>query len=476
MWRVWRCRWWLRLSLLKGDATLFSMTSSCYAIWLQKRVASPFNKRAQVLSDRPRILLIAPHNSYRIAPYIQAAQKLNLDVLVVSQGKYSLVSEVAAGVHVDFGDLDQALKQISVAINKYPVTGIVGTDDLSVTLASTIGKTLGLPHNPPEAALLSRRKDLARAQLKESGLPVPDHTRIHLDRYKEDIGRVHYPCVIKPVSLSGSRGVIRADNDRQFLEACERISAILSREQHLPEEERKYALVEEFISGPEFAVEGLLRNGNLQVLALFDKPDPLEGPYFEETYYITPSRLEPHLQEVITRCVSDACAAYGLQEGPVHAEVRLHEQTPYIMEVAARTIGGQCARLLQFGTGHSLEELVLSHAVGNFLPIKKDMGAAGVLMIPVPQSGILRRVEGIMQALKVPFIDDVEISVREGYELVPLPEGASYLGFIFARAPTPEQVEKSLRDAHAHLKFIIAPVLDVQCFKGDATLFYTNSA
>ena len=420
------------------------------------------DSRMRIVSH-PRILLIAPHNSYRIAPYIQAAQNLKLDILVVSQGKYSLVSEVAAGVHVDFQNMELALQKIKEAIQKYPVSGVIGTDDLTVSLASQIGESLDLAHNPPEAALLSRRKDLARAHLKTAGLSsVPEHIRIPLAQHIEQAENIQFPCVVKPVSLSGSRGVIRADNSQQFNDACERISGMLSKEQQLPEEERDYILVEEFISGPEFAVEGLLSNGQLQVLALFDKPDPLEGPYFEETYYITPSRLEPRLQDRIIRCVSDACHAYGLLEGPVHAEVRLKDEAPWIMEVAARTIGGQCARLIELGTGYPLEEMVLLHAVGNPLPVRNDQGAAGVLMIPIPRAGILRRVEGLMQALDVPFIEDIEISIREGYELVPLPEGSSYLGFIFASAPTPDKVEKALRKAHGYLKIITAPVLSVQ--------------
>ena len=412
--------------------------------------------------SHPRILLIAPHNSYRIAPYIQAAQNLKLGVLVVSQGQYSLVSEVAAGVHVDFQNMELALQQIKEAIQKHPVSGVVGTDDLTVSLASQIGESLGFAHNPPEAALLSRRKDLARAHLKTAGMSVPKHVLIPLVQHKEKEGCIQYPCVVKPVSLSGSRGVIRADNSQQFSEACERISIMLSKEQQLPEEERDSILVEEFISGPEFAVEGLLNKGQLQVLALFDKPDPLEGPYFEETYYITPSRLESRLQDRIIQCVSDACHAYGFVEGPIHAEVRLNDESPWIMEVASRTIGGQCARLIELGTGCPLEEMVLLHAIGSPLPIRKDKGAAGVLMIPIPRAGILRRVEGLMQALDVAFIEDIEISVREGYELVPLPEGSSYLGFIFASAPTPDKVEKALRKAHACLKIITAPVLNVQ--------------
>lgn len=414
----------------------------------------------------PRLLLVSPHNSYRIAPYIEAAHVLGIDILVVSQGKHSLVSAVASGLHVDFSQPQQAMETILAEAARAPFSGIVGTDDSTVELAATLATHLGLLHNDPRSALYSRRKDLARSRLQEAGLAVPRHVRLALNESPLLPGDLAFPCVVKPLSLSGSRGVIRVE-DRQALEdAMARIGHILREEGSLSQEERTHVLVEEFVSGPEVAVEGILMAGEFTLLALFDKPDPLEGPYFEETYYITPSRHAPDLQQQAVKRVQQACAAYGLREGPVHAELRLHDDDAWIMEVAARTIGGQCARLLRFGTGHGLESLVLAHAIGRGLPAVAGEGAAGVLMIPIPGHGILRRVEGIMKALKVPFIEDLEISVREGYELVPLPEGASYLGFIFARAPTPEQAEQALREAHACLNIVLAPAIRVEDARG----------
>jgi hypothetical protein len=210
------------------------------------------------------------------------------------------------------------------------------------------------------------------------------------------------------------------------------------------------------------ALEGLLQQGELEVLAIFDKPDPLQGPYFEETYYVTPSRHSTELQQQIKATVMAACAGLGLREGPVHAEVRLAERGCVIIEVASRTIGGECARLLSFGTGSSLEALVIAHAIGQPLAIRPPAGAAGVLMIPIKEAGILRRIEGITAARAVPFIDDILISIRDGYELVPLPEGSSYLGFMFASAATPEQVEAALRTAHGHLNVVVGPLLKIE--------------
>jgi biotin carboxylase len=270
--------------------------------------------------------------------------------------------------------------------------------------------------------------------------------------------------VVKPLALSGSRGVIRADTPAALSEACERIGRILT-EVHDPYE-RGHVLVEGFVPGPEVALEGILEAGRLRVLALFDKPDPLDGPFFEETYYVTPSRLPAQVRAGVAARVQEACRAYGLIRGPVHAEARLHAGDAWVLEVAARTIGGQCARLLHFGTGRGLEELVLAQASGLPLALEPPAEAAGVLMIPTPRAGLLRRVEGVLAALRVPFVEDVEISVREGYVLVPLPEGSAYLGFVFARAPTAELAERALREAHARLTVVTVPLLSVMAAAG----------
>jgi biotin carboxylase len=260
------------------------------------------------------------------------------------------------------------------------------------------------------------------------------------------------------VALSASRGVIRADNRAQLLAAAARIQVLLANAGLTDPDERDTILAEEFIPGVEVAVEGLLTRGQLDILAVFDKPDPLDGPYFEETYYITPSRLDPQSLGAIHDAISAACAAYGLRQGPIHAECRINDQGVWIVEVAARTIGGSCGRLLRFGTGHGLEELVVMHALGEHPELRAEAGGAGVLMLPIPQAGILRRVEGVLAAQQVPYIEELIIDVREGYELVPLPEGASYLGFIFARAPNAEQTEAALRAAHACLRVVVAPL------------------
>lgn len=404
-----------------------------------------------------RVLLIAPYASYRTAPFIQAAQRLQAEVVIASQDRCALVGAHTLGVHLDPGDLDAALRTLLAQAQHTPFSAVIGTDDASTELAARVSGALSLAHNPRHAVLTARRKDLARACLTQAGVAAPWHRRIDLRHaLAPQLAGMVFPCVVKPVGLSASRGVIRADTADELVRAIERIEKILASIDET--EERHTLLVEEFIPGAEVAVEGLLTDGRLKLLAIFDKPDPLDGPYFEETYYITPSRHPPAVQQLIAERVSAACAAYGLRVGPVHAECRINANGVWILEVAARTIGGLCARLLRFGTGYGLEELVLAHALGLPLTTHSDTGAAGVLMIPIPQAGILRRVEGVMAAGRVAYIDEVIIAVREGYELVPLPEASSYLGFIFARAPTPAAAEAALRAAHACLRIVVAPL------------------
>jgi len=415
---------------------------------------------------QPRLLLVAPPNSYRTPAYLAAARQHPVDVLVASEGRHSLVSEIAGGLHVDLAD-QRAVASLLAANRVRPFCGVVATDDATVELASRVAQQLGLPHNPPQAARCTRRKDLARWALAEAGTAVPAFRVIDLGRpLAAQLEVLPYPCVVKPLSLSGSRGVIRVDSAAQALSSCARVQAILAHEPPHDPFAASHLLVETFVPGPEVALEGLLSNGELQMLALFDKPDPLDGPFFEETYYIMPSRHPAAVQRQVTACVQTACRALGLQTGPVHAEVRIGGQGCVIMEVASRTIGGECARLLGAATGHSLEALVIAQATGQAVAYSEPDGAAGVLMMPIQRAGILRRIEGIRAARSVPGIEDISIGIREGYELVPLPEGGSYLGFMFARAASPQAVESALRTAWAELDVVVAPLLRLQDGRG----------
>lgn len=423
-----------------------------------------------ISQPRDRVLVIAPHGSYRTAPFIKAANNLNIDVLIASQGEHSIVSDYVDGLHVDFNDSDQAIKIILSEASKRSFSGIIGTDDTTTELASQVAKKLSLPHNDPKAVNIAQRKDLARLSLKKSEVKIPEFDLLTTTKSLEEQNiHVEFPAVIKPVVLSASRGVIRVNNDLELQQAVERVQTMLLEEKQVEQSVRELLLLEEFIPGKEVAIEAMLHDGKLDVLAIFDKPDPLNGPFFEETYYVTPTSFSEKIQQEIKQTVFESCQAYGLSEGPIHAECRINDKGVWIIEVAARTIGGLCGRLLSIGTGYSLEELVLLHAMGKRVEIKTVESAAGVLMIPIPSAGILKRVEGLLEAQRVPYINELSIEVREGYELIPLPEGNSYLGFIFAEAPTAKEAEQALRKAHDCLNIVIAPL-----WKIGGTLSATN--
>ncbi|MGH8552361.1 MAG: ATP-grasp domain-containing protein [Methylococcales bacterium] len=404
-----------------------------------------------------RVLLIAPKDSYRIPAYVESASQNGIEILIASQGQHSLVSSIAQGLQIDLDDLHLSVEIIAREARNGPFRGVIATDDSTTEIASRTALRLNLAHNPPEAVRIARRKDLAREALRNASLAVPEFRLIDLHRpLSNQMVDFPFPCVVKPLAMSGSRGVIRCDNLDQFHDAARRVEAIIAEE--VDESERRKLLVEAFIPGFEVAVEGMLSEAQLEILAIFDKPDPLDGPYFEESYYISPTRLAETVQEQIRDQVEQACRAYGLVDGPIHAECRVNAQGVWMLELAARTIGGLCSRLFRYGVGYSLEELVLRHAIGVELKRPEITVGAGVLMIPIPKAGVLRRVEGTVEAARVPFIQEVVIQVRDGYELIPLPEGASYLGFIFAVAPSAEQAERALRNAHACLNIVVAPL------------------
>ena len=191
---------------------------------------------------------------------------------------------------------------------------------------------------------------------------------------------------------------------------------------------------------------------------MFDKPDPLEGPYFEETLYVTPSRLPMTVLAEVEAVTARAARALGLREGPIHAELRVDGERVSVLELAARSIGGLCSRALRFGAGVSLEQVILRHALGLGLEdLARESTASGVMMIPIPGAGVLRGVEGQQQARAVEGIGGLEITIARGRPVVPLPEGDRYLGFMFARAASPDAVERSLRVAHGLLRIFIEP-------------------
>lgn len=404
------------------------------------------------------MLLMSPA-TYRAGAFLQAAHSLDLEVVVGIDLPETLSEYWHIPLGLDFTDPSGSLRTIVEYAREHPLAAILSVDDSASELAARAAAALSLPHNSPQAAEAARDKLLMRTLMERGGAPCPVFRPFALSADPRWIAaQVSYPCVVKPLRLSGSRGVIRANDPAEFVAAFTRLKRLLLSEGN--SELETSILVEDFIPGFEVALEGILTHGELKVLALFDKPDPLDGPFFEETIYVTPSRLARAAQAEVARCVSVASASLGLREGPVHAELRVNERGPWMLEIAGRSIGGLCSTVLEFGAGMCLEELILRHAIGEEIAdVEREDAAAGVMMIPIPAAGLLKSIHGVAEARQVPLITGVEITVKLNNSLVPLPEGASYLGFIFARSSTAAAVEAAIRQAHQLLHFEIRPEL-----------------
>jgi hypothetical protein len=401
---------------------------------------------------KKRVLLFAATTGYQVRTFADAARRLEVDLMLATDRCHILDDPWGdQAIPVRFDGPSPGLDAIC---ERGPFDGIVAVGDRPALVAAQAAARLSLRFSPPAAVLAAKDKFLARERFKNAGLNTPEY-RLVSNPVDLQLA-VRYPCVLKPTALSASRGVIRVDNPAQFLGAFERISALLDGE---PDHEIQ---AEDFIPGREFALEGLITGGRLQVLALFDKPDPLDGPFFEETIYLTPSREPAAVRNAVFDTTQRAVAALGLTDGPIHAEMRVNDAGVWMLEVAARPIGGLCSRVLRFNSDTSLEELILRHALGeNVSGYYLAPGAHGVMMIPIPRAGIYIDVSGLGQALQVAGIEDIVITAKPGQMMVPLPEGASYLGFIFARGSTADCVNSVLRQSHSLLQFSFATSLPV---------------
>ena len=410
-----------------------------------------------------RVLIIATTTGYQIRSFGEAAEKLGVRLVFASDRCDQLEDPWwDQAIPVRFFDEPGSLHAIIEGMVANPPDGVIAVGDRPVTLAARVNEVFGLPGHPVGAALASRNKLESRRSLQAAGLAVPAFRAVSLaDDPRELSLTFAYPAVVKPLAMSGSRGVIRVDNSCDFVRAFERLRTLMHQSDVRIERDAAHTvlLVETFIPGREYAVEGVLTNGTFQMLAIFDKPDPLEGPFFEETLYVTPSREPALVQDAIATAVASGATALGLRHGPLHAECRVNDAGVHLLEIAARPIGGLCSKALRFvspGGEASLEEVLLRHALRQDVSaFSRERRASGVMMIPIPHRGVFKSVDGERDARAVPDIVDLNITAKRDAMLIPLPEGRSYLGFIFARATTPLAVEQALRAAHAKLHFRI---------------------
>jgi biotin carboxylase len=420
------------------------------------------------VQQKQRLLILASKLGYQTRGFVDAVQRVGAEVALGTDRCHQLDDPWNDRAWpLEFAEPEAAAAEIVVRAREISIAAMLALGDRAPLAAALAARTLGLPYNTPESVANCRSKLGQREVLAAAGVSVPQFFDFAFtDSVDAILPRVKFPCVVKPLRLSASQGVIRANNAAELRAAIARVRALVESPevQVTREAELDRVLVEEYLPGAEVAFEGLLDRGHLRILAIFDKPDPLEGPYFEETIYVTPSRLPTSAQEAIVACARRTVAALGLTHGPIHAEFRWNDRGAWVLECAPRPIGGLCARTLRFGAARMpLEELLVRHALG--LPCsdaERESEAAAVMMIPVPASGILEEVEGVERARAVAYIEAIEITARIRDRVVAWPEGASYLGFIFARAEKPEEAEAAVRAAHAKLHFKLSTELPVE--------------
>ncbi len=406
----------------------------------------------------PRVLLLVPARTYRAADFIAAAERMRLDLVVASDGALPLGGSV---IGVRSADLEAGARRILARAGS--VDAVVAADTPMLVLAATVAARMGLPHNPADAVRAATDKAAQRRRWAAAGVPQPSFRLVPAgDRVRQAAEAVGFPCVVKAVSLSASQGVLRADDPAAAVLAARRIRQVLDDAERPADEP---LLIEEYLPGPELSIDGVLTAGDLTVTAVFDKPGMPDGPTFEETLLVTPSRLAEGTLAAAVRTAADAARALGLSTGPVHAELRICDRGPAMLELAPRSIGGLCSRALSFPGGASLEEIILANALGRPVPAAATpplstpagpVRPCGVFMLPVPRPGVLRAVEGRAEALAVPGITGLTITIPPGQRVRPLPDGDRYLGFIFASGDTPADVEQALTAASGRLRVVIS--------------------
>ena len=397
----------------------------------------------------PTALVVLPSTTYRAADFIRAAEGLGVDLIVASEHPppFDMGDRY---LQIDCADAHDAADAIVRLGDSVSIDGVVAADDAGVLVAALSATKLGLRSNTPEAAAATRDKGRQRALMEAAEVPQPRFRVIGPGEDPRPAGdEVGYPLVVKPLDRAAGQGVIRVDRAEDLASVVKRVDGIVGPSVPL--------LVEEYMGGAEVALEGIVREGDLTTLALFDKPDSVEGPYFPETLLITPSRLEASVQAECQRVAVAALQSIGISHGSVHVEMKVEGGSVRVIEIAARSIGGLCSKSLNFGLmGTTLETLILRNAIGLDKPeLRREEIASGVLMIPIPTAGTFVEIRGVESLAHIEHVTAVDITTQAGSRVEPPPEGDRYLGFVFARAQTPETVEKALREAMRAIEVVI---------------------
>ena len=405
------------------------------------------------------VILIIPSASYRSNAFMNAADKLDLKILVVTDNSQVFSDQFPDNIiTMNFDHWTEKLDEISEWSDRFNLMAVIGVDEESILLAAIFSQYLGIEHNSIESVMRTTNKLLMRFELKKARMNCPWFRSFSIEKLPDDIiEEINFPCVIKPTFLSASQGVLRVNNEQEFKEGFQILTDLLSQKKIKKRggEEANYIMVEEYIPGNEVSIEGIVSQGKLKILAIFDKPEPLEGPTFEETIFVTPTTLSGSMQSSLYETAQQAMETLGIVKGPVHIEVRINSNGNYILECASRSIGGMCSKILEFQGGMSLEELILRSSLGRNIE-KSNLSdtAKGVMMMPIKNSGKLKEMRGVEEAISVDGITDLQITIKPGEMLDPLPKGDRYLGFLFAEGKNQEMVIKDLKNAWSKIEVV----------------------
>ncbi len=405
------------------------------------------------------VILIIPSASYRSNAFMNAADKLDLKILVVTDNSQVFSDQFPDNIiTMNFDHWTEKLDEISEWSDRFNLKAVIGVDEESILLAAIFSQYLGIEHNSIESVMRTKNKLLMRFELKKARMNCPWFRSFSIEKLPDDIiEEINFPCVIKPTFLSASQGVLRVNNEQEFKEGFQILTDLLSQKKIKKRggEEANYIMVEEYIPGNEVSIEGIVSQGKLKILAIFDKPEPLEGPTFEETIFVTPTALSEAMQSSLYETAQQAMETLGIVKGPVHIEVRINSNGNYILECASRSIGGMCSKILEFQGGMSLEELILRSSLGRNIE-KSNLSdtAKGVMMMPINNSGKLKEMRGVEEAISVDGITDLQITIKPGEMLDPLPKGDRYLGFLFAEGKNQEMVIKDLKNAWSKIEVV----------------------
>ena len=379
-----------------------------------------------------KLLLVIPENSYKSNDFVTSAEKLDLDFLVItdSQQVFGQFSDTVI-IHGFDEELENDVKE-----KLQDVTHILPVDHSALKFSAYLVDLLKAKGNNTKSINTAMNKFESRNIFNSISEIKIQNAIVNKIEDIEIFINENGTSVLKPIYGTASKSVIKVESFQENKAEVEKLMQDCS-DQDL--------IIEEFVDGSEYALEGNLINSELNKIVIFDKPINYKEPYFEESIYIAPTEIPDKTQKEIVNLIGKACKKLGLENGPVHVEFKIHNKEIFIIEINPRMIGGLCSRCLSFGLFKtSLEEIALHAFLNNELKsIDLLSNFVGVLMIPTPISGKFISINK-NELESIPNVSGVEITVSENSNLLEPPFGDKYLGFVFSQGDSKEKVMESL--------------------------------